>query len=142
MLQGFTFPSLACLHLCIRCVTLRCWHSFLFATPNTPALKCTSLEIKFWFGYLVIVNTLLIRMEHYFWSELHQNLWRTHVLHRFLRWTCVLHRYFVSGTVFLCLSQLLHKNLHVLYLLHTCIARYICWFSWFRRWICEPSVMT
>ncbi len=26
-----------------------------------------------------INNTLLIRMDHYFWSEFHQNLWRTHV---------------------------------------------------------------
>ena len=46
----------------------------------------------------------LIRMDHYFLSELLQNQWRTHVLYRFLRRTCFLHRF--SMYSFLCLEQI------------------------------------
>ncbi len=56
-------------------------------------------------GTPFIFNTLLIRLDHYFWSEFGtdfsrhkksvpdtENLWRTHVVRRNLRRTCVLRR--------------------------------------------------
>ncbi len=50
---------------------------------NTP-VKSVSLRVpSIRENQKAILNTLLIRMDHYFGSEFHQNLWRTHVLHRF-----------------------------------------------------------
>ncbi len=61
--------------------------------------SCKALRITYTLCYWDIagtVNTFWIRMDHYFWSELHQNL----CLHRFLRGTCILQKFSVSGTVF------------------------------------------
>ncbi len=104
--------------LCETSSLLRTVH-YLWVQSISVSGSCC--EVQFYCCSFTTCNTLLIRMDHYFWSELYQNLWRTHVLrrflcvlHKFLRRKCVLHRFSVSGTVF-CVC---HRNLW-----RTCVLR-------------------
>ncbi len=56
-------------------------HQTVHKAPGATLIKVCSF-IRNLISHSSCHNTLLIRMDHYFWSELYQNLWRTHVLHR------------------------------------------------------------
>ncbi len=103
----------------------RVYKRLLLTDFHTVLFHCiirVSLRRKLTFR--IVLNMFWIRMDHYFWSELHQNLWMTYVFHRFLRRMCVLHRFSVSGTGLFCvrsessLWRTLFSRYHWIHVLH------------------------
>ncbi len=108
------------LNSCIHQELQKCLCSKLIFRSLASSRKTMQLDHRNWVKKAILIgtfNTLLIRIDHWGLSELHQNLWRSYVLHRFLQHT-------LFETV-LCKTHVLCRNTHACRRLPVCLHRNI-----------------